>query len=102
MPSLLCLYFVCTVRDFSAAEKDRGMKFCTRARVRLLSGQVLFHFGELWLAWSHGGTHYFLDELYINRSAAVGIGRRGLVGIRNWGRRCSVRPCGGICVLQAC
>jgi len=24
-------------------------------RVRLLSGQVFSHFGELWLAWSHGG-----------------------------------------------
>jgi len=24
-------------------------------RVRLLSGQAFSHFGELWLAWSHGG-----------------------------------------------
>jgi len=39
--------------DFSAAEKDRGVKFCMR--VRLLSGQVFSHFGELWIAWSHGG-----------------------------------------------
>ena len=55
--SLLCflffLFVFCTVTDLSAAEKDRGVKFCTR--VRLLSGQVFSHFGELWLAWSHGG-----------------------------------------------
>jgi len=29
------------------------VKFCTH--VRLLSGQVFSHFGELWLAGSHGG-----------------------------------------------
>jgi len=42
--SLLCVcFFVCTVTDFSAAEKDGGMKFCMR--VGLLSGQVFSHFG---------------------------------------------------------
>jgi len=40
--------FVCTVTDFSAAEKDRGVKFCVH--VRLLSGMSFSHFGELWLA----------------------------------------------------
>jgi len=40
--------FFCTVTDYSAAEKDRGVKFCTR--VRLLSGQVFSLFGELWFA----------------------------------------------------
>jgi len=36
---LLCfLFFLCTVTDFSAAEKDRGVKFCMR--VGPLSGQV--------------------------------------------------------------
>jgi len=45
--------FVCTVVDFSAAEKDRGVKFCMR--VGLLSGQVFSPFGEHWLAGSHGG-----------------------------------------------
>jgi len=44
---------VCTVTDFPAAEKVRGMKFCVR--VRLLSGQVFSHLGELWLAGSHVG-----------------------------------------------
>jgi len=39
--------------DFSAAEKDRGVKFCMR--VWLLSGEVFSHFGELWLVWSRGG-----------------------------------------------
>jgi len=30
-------------------------------RVQLLSRQVFSHFGELWLAWSQGGGHYFRD-----------------------------------------
>ena len=62
--SLLCVFclsfwlFVCTVAAFSAAEKDRDVKFCMR--VGLLSGQVFSPFGELWLAGSHGGRrHYF-------------------------------------------
>jgi len=42
--SLLCLY--CTVTDFSAAEKDSGVKL--RMFVRLLSGMSFFRFGELW------------------------------------------------------
>jgi len=49
----VCLFFVCTVTDFSAAEKARGVKFCMR--VGLLSGQVFSLFGEDWLAGSHGG-----------------------------------------------
>ena len=47
-----CL-FVCTVTDFSAAEKGRDVKFCTR--VQLVSRQVFSHFGELCLTWSYGG-----------------------------------------------
>jgi len=46
--SLLCVcHFVCTVTDFSAAEKDRSVKFCMH--VGLLSGQVfslLVNFGS--------------------------------------------------------
>jgi len=42
------------VTNFSAAKKVRGVKCCMR--VRLLSGQVFSHFGELWLAKSHGGS----------------------------------------------
>jgi len=49
--SFFCL-FVCTVTDFSAAEKARSMKFCTH--VGLLCGQVFSPFGEDWLAGSHG------------------------------------------------
>ena len=49
----VCLSF-CTVTDFSAAEKGRGVKFCML--VGLLSGQVFSPFGELWLAGSHGGS----------------------------------------------
>ena len=50
---LLFVCLLCTVTDFSAAEKDRGVKLCML--VRLLSEQVFSYFGELWLAWSHGG-----------------------------------------------
>jgi len=39
------------VMDFSVAEKDRGVKFCTY--VGLLAWWPTF--GELWLAGSHGG-----------------------------------------------
>jgi len=49
----LCVFVFCTVTDFSAAEKDKVVKFCMR--VRLLSGQVISHFRELWLACNHGG-----------------------------------------------
>jgi len=52
--SLLCvIFFLCTVTDFSAAEKARGVKFCMH--FDLLSGQVFSPFGEDWLARSHGG-----------------------------------------------
>ena len=49
-----CFLFVCTVTDFSVAEKARGVKFCTH--VGLLSRQVFSPFGEDWLAGSHGAT----------------------------------------------
>jgi len=38
--------FLCTVTDFSAAEKDSGVKL--RMLVPLLSGMSFSHFGELW------------------------------------------------------
>ena len=50
---LFVRFFVCTVTDFSAAEKDSGVK--RRMLVPLLPGQVFSHLGELWLACSHGG-----------------------------------------------
>ena len=74
----------CTVTDFSAAEKDRGVKFCTRAG--LLSGQVFSHFGEFWLAGSHGGgisLRYFRDECS-QALIPTDCSRRGSLGIRNW------------------
>ena len=40
----VCLFF-CTVTDFSAAEKAKGVKFCKR--VGLLSRQVFSPFGEV-------------------------------------------------------
>jgi len=51
---LVFLFLFCTVTDFSAAEKDRGVNLCVL--VRLLSGQVFSYFVEVWLAWSHGGS----------------------------------------------
>jgi len=50
-------------------------------RVRLVSGQIFSHSGELWLAGSHGGGITSGMSYIENRSEAVGIGRRGLVGI---------------------
>jgi len=41
------------VTDLSAAEKGRGVKFCVL--VRLLCAMSFSHFGQLWLAGSHGG-----------------------------------------------
>jgi len=51
---LFCFLFLCTVADFSAAGKARGVKFCMRVTVGLLSRQVFSPFGEHWLAGSHG------------------------------------------------
>ena len=51
MLSLLCVY--CTVMDISVVEKGSSVKL--RTLLRLLSRQFFSHFGELWLAWSHGG-----------------------------------------------
>jgi len=41
------------VTDFSAAERDRGMKFCMH--VVVLSRQVFSPFGEHWLEGNHKG-----------------------------------------------
>ena len=78
----MCLSFLsfCTVTDFSAAEKDRGVKFCTR--VGLLSGQVFSRFGELSLAGSHGGG----ITSGMNGSGGSTASEHGM-GIQNWGRR---------------
>jgi len=45
LASLLMHLFVCTVMDFSAAEKDSGVKL--RMLVRLLSGMSFSYFGEV-------------------------------------------------------
>jgi len=86
------LFFFVRLRntDFSAAEKDRCVKFCMR--VRLLSGQVFSHFGERWLAWSHGGgitSGMSYIEVAVRQSElgavarwAVGIGGGGVAYVR--------------------
>ena len=74
---MLSFCHFCTVTDFSAAEKARGVKFCTR--VGLLSGQVLSPFGELWLAGSHGGG--IISGM--NRYVPVSGGSQS-VGIPDW------------------
>jgi len=112
-----CL-FVCTVTDFSVAEKARGMKFCMR--VGLLSRQV---FSLLAKIDSWGVTEAALlpgwmslwSSIWMTCSYEIVFGwpmcipgskyqsqRRGLVGSRNWGQRCRLRPYGGVCILQAC
>jgi len=81
-----CL-FVCTVTDFSAAEKDSDMKLCVL--VQLLFAMSFSHFGELWIAGSHGGGITFGMYAATNwmQVAAPGetrwgyrIGCRGSVG----------------------
>jgi len=89
---LLCLFFVCTVTDFSAAEKDRGVKFCVR--VRLLPGQVFSHLVNF---GSRGVTvgHYFRDvriDALVMRRLPARLGGQSELG----GRRRRVRPYGGI------
>jgi len=83
----VCFSFVCTVTDFSATERRNGVKLCMP--VRLLSGMSFFHFGELWLAWSHGGgiTSGMYTSSHWCQAAAPGeawwaivIGCRGSVG----------------------
>jgi len=62
MGYLVYCFFLCTVTDFSAAEKDRCVKFCML--VRLLSGQVFSPFGELWLAGSHTHSGRITSGMY--------------------------------------
>jgi len=100
----VCFLFVCTVTDFSAAEKDRGMKFCMG--VPLLSGQVFSHFGENGLGvtaavllpgWMHRrtGAPRRLPARLGGQSELGAVAQRGT---RNCGRHC-VRLYGGICIL---
>jgi len=39
------VFVFCTLTDFSAEDKDRGVKFCTAVRRRPMQG--ISHFGEL-------------------------------------------------------
>jgi len=53
--SLLCVCVSFCMHGYeflSGGKKDRGVKLCTL--VRLLSAMRFSHFGELWLAGSHG------------------------------------------------
>jgi len=58
MVGILSLLCVCTVTDFTAADKDSGVKLCML--LRLLSGISFSHFGEL---WPRGGSS---RSLYTN------------------------------------
>jgi len=75
---IACL-FVCLygygLTDFSAAVKDSGVKLCTL--VRLLFGMSFSHFGEHWLAWSHGGviTSGMYASMHWCQAAAPGEAR---------------------------
>jgi len=90
-----CL-FLCTVTDFSAAEKAKDVRYCTR--VGLLSRQVFSTFGEHWLAGSHegGGITARMNPQYetlfgwpmcVSRHKYRSQRQRS-VGIQNWRRRC--------------
>jgi len=73
-----CLYGYGFLSD---GKKIRGEKFCTH--VGLLSGQVFFPFGELWLAGSHGGGGMTSG---MNGSGGSCASEHGM-GIRNCRRR---------------
>jgi len=81
----VCFFCVCTVTDFSATERDSGVKLCTP--VRLLSAMRFSHFGDLWLAWSHGGGITSGMNASGHWSQAAAPGENSLGGC-------------GICVLQ--
>ena len=51
--SLLCFFAFLFARLRIPQRRKKIVKFCMH--VRLLSGQVFSHFGELWLSWSHSG-----------------------------------------------
>ena len=105
MVLFVCL-FVCTVTDFSAAEKDMGVKFCMH--VRLLSTVSFSHFCELWLAGSHGGgiTSGMYAATYWMYHAGGGS-RRGSMGQSELGWRrwmvgfASCKPIALVCFLNA-
>jgi len=118
--SLLCVclsfcHFVCTVTDFSAVEKDSGVKVCML--LRRLSGMSFSHFGvqrskikvtrdknALSAANTLPGAHewYALAASSVQQqrtgafrgcrgvTLAACVRWRGSVGSGNWGRRSSV------------
>jgi len=63
----VCLFVFCTATDFSAAEKGAGVTLCVLVRPNRFS-PILVNFS------SRGVTAAAWDELYRNRSGAVGIG----------------------------
>jgi len=106
--------FFCTVTDFSAAEKDRGAwNFaCVLAYYPDRSSPIWRskvkgqdHQGQK-NALSAANGRPQLGPYTLTPQCAEAAHRRTVVvgrwGIRNWGWRRCLRPCGGICVLQAC
>ena len=89
-----CLFFVCTVTDFSGEDKASGVKFCTAIQGH--SGQGISHFGELCSPSSpksdestshrkvefHKGRHTTNVTLEMRRS--WNMGRRVDVGRHVW------------------
>ena len=108
--SLLCvIFFLCTVTDFSAAEKARGVKFCMH--FDLLSGQVFSPFGEDWLARSHGGggiTSHMNAPMKLcsdDRCAFLGTNiepEATVGGHSELVAAASTKAVWWVCVLQAC
>jgi len=95
------IHFVCTVTEFSAAEKHRGVKFCLR--VPLLSGISFCHFGELRLAGSHSGgitSGMYAVGNWMKAAAhgearwGFGIGCRGSVGHSEFGAAALLKAVG--------
>ena len=76
------------VTDFSASEKDSGVKL--RVLVRLLSAMSFSHFGELWLAGSHGdGITSGMSYIHLGKCLHTihsweTTSQRGSLGSWNW------------------
>jgi len=78
----VCL-FVVRLRISQRRKKIGGVKL--RMHVRLLSAQVFSHFGELWLAWSHGSginSGMYVPITHWSQAPAPGEARWGRVSCR--------------------
>jgi len=123
--SLLCVCLFFVRLRISQRRKKIGREILHACSTTTRTG--LLPFGKLWLAGSHGGgitsgmcsaTNWMqvaagmytpTNTFTLGPGAAAAtfdgdseLGALARSGFRSWGRRRCLRPCGAICVLQAC